>query len=109
MQDVYKRQGVIGPYEYVQSNLGQLIIDCVNKKIGAYLEGGYNFCLLYTSLFMPIGSMFPLITSTYFKLEAIHASLVEAVFSVGMLIGGVLIATWGGDVYKRQILHLPIT
>lgn len=35
--------GVIGPYEYVQSNLGQLIIDCVNKKIGAYLEGGYNF------------------------------------------------------------------
>ena len=35
--------GVIGPYEYIPSNLGQLIIDCANKKIGAYLEGGYNF------------------------------------------------------------------
>lgn len=35
--------GVIGPYEYITSNLGQLIIDCCNKKIGAYLEGGYNF------------------------------------------------------------------
>ncbi len=35
--------GVIGPYEYIVSNLGQLIIDCANKKIGAYLEGGYNF------------------------------------------------------------------
>ena len=35
--------GVIGPYEYIPSNLGQLVIDCANKKIGAYLEGGYNF------------------------------------------------------------------
>ena len=35
--------GVIGPYEYITSNLGQLIIDCANKKIGAYLDGGYNF------------------------------------------------------------------
>lgn len=35
--------GVIGPYEYIKSNLGQLIIDCANKNIGAYLDGGYNF------------------------------------------------------------------
>ncbi len=35
--------GVIGPYEYIPSNLGQLVIDCANKKIGAYLDGGYNF------------------------------------------------------------------
>lgn len=35
--------GVIGPYEYVPSNLGQLIMDCCNEKIGAYLDGGYNF------------------------------------------------------------------
>lgn len=35
--------GVIGPYEYIPSNLGQLIIDCAHKKIGAYLEGAYNF------------------------------------------------------------------
>lgn len=35
--------GVIGPFEYIPSNLGQLVIDCANKKIGAYLDGGYNF------------------------------------------------------------------
>lgn len=35
--------GVIGPYEYHTSHLGQLIMDCINKKIGAYLDGGYNF------------------------------------------------------------------
>ena len=35
--------GVIGPYEYIPSNLGRLVIDCANKKIGAYLDGGYNF------------------------------------------------------------------
>ena len=35
--------GVIGPYEYIPSNLGQLVIDCANRNIGAYLEGGYNF------------------------------------------------------------------
>lgn len=35
--------GVIGPYEYIPSNLGQLVIDCATHKIGAYLAGGYNF------------------------------------------------------------------
>ena len=35
--------GVIGPFEYIPSNLGQLIIDCANKKMGAYLKGAYNF------------------------------------------------------------------
>ena len=35
--------GVIGPYEYKRSNLGQLIIDWYYKKMKAYLDGGYNF------------------------------------------------------------------
>lgn len=35
--------GIIGPYEYITTNLGQLIIDAAHKKIGAYLEGGYDF------------------------------------------------------------------
>ena len=40
---VTQPSGVIGPYEYIISNLGQLIIDCAHKKMGAYLDGGYNF------------------------------------------------------------------
>ena len=35
--------GIIGRYEYITTNLGQLIIDAAHKKIGAYLEGGYDF------------------------------------------------------------------
>ena len=35
--------GVIGPYEYITSNLGQLIIDCAKRKMKAYISGGYNF------------------------------------------------------------------
>ncbi len=35
--------GVIGPYEYIKSNMGQLIIDCANGRMKATLKGGYNF------------------------------------------------------------------
>ena len=35
--------GVIGPYEYIKSNMGQLIIDCANGSMKATLKGGYNF------------------------------------------------------------------
>ncbi|MCI9287242.1 MAG: MFS transporter [Clostridia bacterium] len=37
-------------------------------------------------IFMPIASMYPLITKNYFGLEAIHISVVEVLFSIGMLI-----------------------
>ena len=35
--------GVIGPYEYIKSNMGQLIIDCATGRMKAYIKGGYNF------------------------------------------------------------------
>lgn len=35
--------GVIGPYEYIKSNMGQLIIDCANGTMKASIKGGYNF------------------------------------------------------------------
>ena len=35
--------GVIGPYDYKLSELGQVIIDYINKKLLAYVKGGYNF------------------------------------------------------------------
>ena len=80
-------------------------LELKNSKFLLYMT---IFVVMISILFMPIGSMFPLITSTYFKLEAIHASLVEAVFSVGMLIGGVLIATWGGFPKKQYTLIISM-
>lgn len=35
--------GVIGPYEYKRSNIGQLIVDFMNKKLYAYIDGAYDF------------------------------------------------------------------
>ncbi len=35
--------GVIGPYEYRRSNIGQLIVDFMNKKLYAYIDGAYDF------------------------------------------------------------------
>ncbi len=35
--------GVIGPYDYKISELGQVILDYMNHKLIAYVSGGYNF------------------------------------------------------------------
>jgi dihydroflavonol-4-reductase len=35
--------GVIGPYDYRRSELGQLILDCVNQKTQYYVDGAYDF------------------------------------------------------------------
>lgn len=43
-------------------------------------------------IFMPIASMYPLITKNYFRLEAIYVSIVEVLFSIGMLVGGIAMA-----------------
>ena len=35
--------GVIGPYEYNLSNIGQLMVDTISGKLRAYIDGAYNF------------------------------------------------------------------
>lgn len=35
--------GVIGPYEYHLSNMGQMILDCINGELKVYIDGAYNF------------------------------------------------------------------
>jgi dihydroflavonol-4-reductase len=35
--------GVIGPYDYKQSEMGQLVIDFVKRKLPAYVDGAYDF------------------------------------------------------------------
>ena len=35
--------GVIGPNDYKISELGQLFLDLINRKLPAYVKGGYNF------------------------------------------------------------------
>jgi len=35
--------GVIGPYEYKLSNIGQLVVDYMNGRLLAYINGAYDF------------------------------------------------------------------
>ncbi len=35
--------GVIGPYDYRRSEMGQLILDCVDQKPMLYVDGAYDF------------------------------------------------------------------
>lgn len=59
---------------------------------------------LYMFVFMPINALFPLMSMSYFGGTATHASIVEIVFAVGMLVGGLLLSVWGG--FKNRALSI---
>lgn len=46
--------------------------------------------------FAPLGAIFPLMTYDYFGGDGYAASLVEAVFGAGMVVGSSIIMVWGG-------------
>lgn len=51
---------------------------------------------LFMFIYMPINALFPLMSMDYFGGTTVHASIVEIVFAVGMLAGGLLLGVWGG-------------
>ena len=59
------------------------------------------FAILWTGtivsiLFSPVSALFPLMSMDYFGGTTTEASVVEAVFAVGMLVGGIVLGMWGG-------------
>ncbi|MCH5464383.1 MFS transporter [Levilactobacillus tujiorum] len=50
---------------------------------------------IFTLLFMPAASLYPLMTMGYFHGSVGQAGLIEAVYSVGMLVGGTIIGIFG--------------
>lgn len=54
-------------------------------KKSRYLSILTIYVIAICIIFMPIASMYPLITKNYFGLEAIYISIVEVLFSIGML------------------------
>lgn len=61
-----------------------------------------------TFAYMPINAFFPLMSKTHFSGDAISASIVEIVFAVGMLVGGLILGIWGGTKKKIHTLILGI-
>jgi DHA3 family macrolide efflux protein-like MFS transporter len=72
---------------YKESVEGFKII--INNKIVKYL---FIISAFFIILFMPVGSLFPLMTISYFGKDTFHAGIVESLFSIGMLIGGLTLS-----------------
>ncbi len=52
---------------------------------------------LYTLAMMPTSALFPLMSMSYFHGTSTNASVVEIVFSIGLLIGSLILGRWGGS------------
>ncbi|HHV13160.1 MAG TPA: MFS transporter [Clostridiales bacterium] len=69
-------------YQAVQANRGIFIL----LWIGA----------LFMFLYSPVNALFPLMSLNYFGGTTTAASIAEIAFSVGMLLGGIVLGLWGG-------------
>lgn len=63
-----------------------------NKGVFALLWIGAVFMVFYS----PINALFPLMSFQHFGGTTIEASVAEIAFSVGVLVGGVILGIWGG-------------
>ena len=57
---------------------------------------------LLNFLFNPAFSLLPLLVTRHFKGDAIQLGLIDSLFGIGVVIGGLVLGAWGG--FKRRIL-----
>lgn len=55
---------------------------------------------LYTFCLMPTSALFPLMSMSHFGGTSYHASVAEVAFSIGLLIGSIVLGIWGGTKNK---------
>lgn len=65
-------------------------------------------CMVYSFIYFPIGSMYPLITIVYFGGTIADSSFVEIVFSSGTLVGAVLLAAANNRINKVKAIACSI-
>ncbi len=71
-----------------------------NKGLFALLWIGTIFMILYS----PINALFPLVSIDYFGGTTTHAAIAEITFSIGMVLGGILLGIWGG--FKNRAISM---
>jgi len=59
---------------------------------------------LYAVIYFSIGTLYPLITMSYFNGGVRESGLVETVFAVGTLVGSVSLGIWGGRIDKIKAI-----
>lgn len=80
-------------FKIISKNRGILGLVCVSA--------------LYTVALMPVSALFPLMSMGRFGGTSTHASIVEVVFSVGFLLGSLILGRWGGT--KNKIYTIVIS
>lgn len=93
-----------------QASLGQVVEEA--KKGFAYLRnipGLFELLIittLYAFIYFPIGTLFPLITMTWFGGGVEQSSKVEILFAAGMLIGSLLLGFVGKNIrHARAVMY----
>lgn len=56
--------------------------------------------------FAPLGAVFPLMTYEHFSGDGYMASLVEATFGIGMIVGSVILMAWGGGKHLARLMAI---
>lgn len=68
------------------------------------------FPVLFASmLYMPLGSLFPLLVRTYYMGNAAHNALVEFAFSGGLLLSSLIIGMWGSKKKRFLMISMSMT
>lgn len=64
-----------------------------------HLMTGAGLCMLF---FLPLSTLFPLMSSTYFALDAGHGSVVEIVYAAGMMVSALVLGRFKQVNYLKQ-------
>ncbi|NLG10239.1 MAG: MFS transporter, partial [Coriobacteriaceae bacterium] len=67
----------------------------------------FVFMALGIIAFMPMASLFPLMTYSHFGGDGYDAALVEAVWGIGFVVGSIVLGIWGGG--KRLLLLIMVS
>ena len=75
-------------------------------KSHGYLSRFFIFTAFFNVFITPAATLTPLQTARTFGPEVWRLTAIEIAFSVGMLIGGIVIASWGG--FKNRTLSMAV-
>lgn len=63
---------------------------------------------IFGIVFMPLATLFPLMTLSYFGLGGYSASMIEAVFSIGMILGGAALSVFASKLRDTTYMSLSL-
>ena len=81
-KQITMKQDILEGFHVLRQNKGIFYLACITG--------------LYTIALMPVSALFPLMSMSYFGGTSTNASIVEILFSIGFMMGSVVLSAWGG-------------